>query len=326
MTGSRLMRASFLRPSLLALASAAMLAACGGGGGDSGGSTSTSLAITADNANAAARAGVAGMTTSGVAGTADSGLFGTAAPLAAVDVQVRRAQALAARALGRSQIAASQTVSCSVSGNMTVSFDDKNGNGAFDAVGESFSIAASNCVEEVGQLINGSVTLTLNQISSATSLTLGLNFGSFSAADTAAGYTASINGSLTATRSSGTLVTVRSDALTVGLTAGGSSHTYGVTGMLATADYNSTRISQTLSGTFSSSDFGGKSVKVSTPVAVQTLAADDYPSSGTVLVEGSTGSAVKLEAVNATQVRQSLDANGDGKFESTVVKLWSELF
>jgi len=326
MTGSRFVRASFLRPSLLALASAAMLAACGGGGGDSGGSSSTQLAITSDNATAVAQAGLAGLNASGVAGTADSGLFGSAAPLAAVDVQVRRAQALAARSLGRSQIAASQTVPCTISGSMTVSLDDKNGNGAFDVVGESFSIATSNCVEEVGDLFNGSITLTLNQISSPTSMVLGLSFNNFSSANTVTSSAASINGSLTATRSSATLVSVRSDVLTVGLTTAGTPHTYSVTGMVATADYTSTRLLQTLSGTYSSSDFGGKSVKVSTPVAVQTLVADDYPSSGTVLVEGSTGSAVKLEAVSATQVRQSLDANGDGTFESTVVKLWSELF
>ncbi len=329
MTGSRLMRASFLRPSLLALASAAMLAACGGGGGgDSGGSSSTQLAITSDNATAAARAGVAGMVTSEMAGTADSGIFGSSSINGIVDLQTRRAQSLAAHALaqGRSQIAASATVNCAVSGSMTVNFDDNNGNGAFDAVGESISISSANCVQDAGSSLSGAFTLTLNQFTSLTNLTLGLSFSNFSASDATSGMSAAINGSLTAARSSATLVTVRSDALTVGLTANGSSHSYSAQGLVATVDANSTRTQQTLSGTFSSSDFGGKSVKVSTPVAVQTLAADDYPSSGTVLVEGATGSVVKLEAVNATQVRQSLDANGDGTFESTVVKLWSDLF
>jgi hypothetical protein len=50
-----------------------------------------------------------------------------------------------------------------------------------------------------------------------------------------------------------------------------------------------------------------------------------YPSSGSMLVRESGGSAARLTAMSSTSVRIDVDADGDGVFESTMDRTWSDI-
>jgi hypothetical protein len=52
---------------------------------------------------------------------------------------------------------------------------------------------------------------------------------------------------------------------------------------------------------------------------------DDYPSSGVMVITGAANSQLKLTALSNTQVRQELDANGDGTYESSTTVNWNTL-
>ena len=58
---------------------------------------------------------------------------------------------------------------------------------------------------------------------------------------------------------------------------------------------------------------------------VQGSGSQPYPSSGQAVVTGAGGSKVRVTANSATSVTVSLDANGDGTYETSVNKPWSEL-
>ena len=53
---------------------------------------------------------------------------------------------------------------------------------------------------------------------------------------------------------------------------------------------------------------------------------DDFPWSGEFLVVGAGGSSVRLVALNATNVRLDIDADGNGSAERSIDLLWSELW
>ena len=72
-------------------------------------------------------------------------------------------------------------------------------------------------------------------------------------------------------------------------------------------------------------DFGGKSVTLSTLVPVVILAADDYPSQGALVIQGANQSALRIDALNATQAQLSIDADGNGTYETVKVVNWADL-
>ena len=82
---------------------------------------------------------------------------------------------------------------------------------------------------------------------------------------------------------------------------------------------------QRVAGRFAGSGLSSGRVDVTTPVSVVQRYADDYPSAGTMRFVGASGSALKLDALSATQVRLSVDANGDGSYETERTLLWADL-
>ena len=50
-----------------------------------------------------------------------------------------------------------------------------------------------------------------------------------------------------------------------------------------------------------------------------------YPSSGVAVVAGSGGGSVRITALSATEVKFELDANGDGVFETSTTRKWTEV-
>ena len=49
------------------------------------------------------------------------------------------------------------------------------------------------------------------------------------------------------------------------------------------------------------------------------------PASGQATVTGANGAMLRLTALSSTQVRIELDADANGTYETSVIKLWSEL-
>lgn len=77
-------------------------------------------------------------------------------------------------------------------------------------------------------------------------------------------------------------------------------------------------------GALVSSEFNGQ-VTFETTLPFRTLAGDDYPSEGTMLVTGSNDAALRLIVLDAVNVRVEIDVDGDGAFEDSVDTSWAEL-
>jgi hypothetical protein len=70
---------------------------------------------------------------------------------------------------------------------------------------------------------------------------------------------------------------------------------------------------------------GNHSVTITTPSNMVFQWSDSYPSQGIMVIKGSGGSALKVEALNSSQARLSVDANGDGTYESSVDVNWVDI-
>jgi hypothetical protein len=311
----------------LCLSTLLALAACGGGGGDAGspGASTGPLAITADNANTTASAAVMGAGMGASVGDASSLLSGFTAQQATVS-QARRAYALAASALSaQRRPLASTTLVCTSGGTLTISLSDSNGNNLLDKVGESVSATAANCGIDASSRVNGKFTLQLTGYTDLTHLSFTLSFSNFAASDTTTGQSEAIDGIVTASIAGSSAISITSPSITGTSAAKGVSHSYTVQSFVATVTNDGSQTSETLSGTFTSSDFGGKSVTLSTLAPVVILASDDYPSQGALLIQGANQSALRIDALNATQAQLSIDADGNGTYETVKVVNWADL-
>lgn len=78
-------------------------------------------------------------------------------------------------------------------------------------------------------------------------------------------------------------------------------------------------------GALASTGLGDRSVSVSTSQPFVITAGARYPSQGQAIVAGAQGSSVRVTAIDATAVRFELDADGNGSYETTTTRAWSEL-
>ncbi len=303
----------------------AVLAACGGGGDSGSPAASGPLVITADNANNAARVG----TTAAGAGTMIGGAstsFGAAMGQQVTISQVRRAHSMAVSALGaQRKPAGTVSVACPGSGSMTISFNDSNADGLLNRVGESISLTANACSDGQGGTADGGFSLTLTSYTDATHLAFTLNFLNFRSNDTASATAAAIDGSISASLSGTSAISATSPSLSISATALGLTRSFSAQNYSLSYSDDGSQVIETVGGTFTSSDFQGQSVQISTLAPIVILAADNYPSQGVLVVTGAGNSSVKVEALNATQAQIYIDANGDGGYETTKVVNWSAL-
>lgn len=77
------------------------------------------------------------------------------------------------------------------------------------------------------------------------------------------------------------------------------------------------------SGTLDSSDLGG-AVDFSTPVSFEGFD-NNFPSAGSLLVEGDGGTSARLTALDEVNVRIELDTDGDGAVDETIDTTWQAL-
>jgi hypothetical protein len=81
-----------------------------------------------------------------------------------------------------------------------------------------------------------------------------------------------------------------------------------------------------IAGTLSSSGFSGtQAVSFSTPTTLIRRGTDVYPYTGVLQIGGANNSALRLTVISNSQVREDLDANGDGTYESTTAVNWNTL-
>lgn len=319
----------------------AMVAGCGGGGGDAGGTPpplgGRLLSIGPDNYVAAAQEALGS-----AAFVGDTSRLAIAAQVADDSVlmasalaQLRRWPArLAAVPRLASGVVLTETEACPGGGRMTLTFDDRNGNGDVDA-GDSLATVFENCVAE-GVRLGGRLAMRMDALSGnfdglVYSATLTMTLDNFSASvggvDTAGSGEMRITDTSRALNDSTTTLAIAS--LTSSANLGGTTVTRRLTDFSYSIERrpagNSYTETSTFGGTIVSTRLSEREINVSTPVPLVRPAAAPYPISGQVLAAGSNGSRVRVTAQNSAQVLIELDADGNGSYETSTTRPWSEM-
>jgi hypothetical protein len=324
---------------LAALAALAGLSACGGGGSasDPAPQASPLVAISSSNYQAVTQSTVAGalfLQSSGdVLGNPSAARAG--ALLQQGSQLGRKALLSSAREMSVRPVAEQQTtVACSQGGSLRVTLSDLNNNNQFD-VGDSIVVEALGC-KEAGETMTGRLAMTVSSASGvfgSTNFTVGLTMTMSAFSVTSSAGSSVGDGTLSMVMSAspnGTVdLSLNTARLSLSATAGGlsSTETLSDAHFSAHAEVVGTQVRTTLQvdGTLASTAFDGKQVRFSTPVPWLALGNDRFPSSGQLLIRGDAGSQARLTILNNAQVRIELDANGDGVYETSVVKAWTEL-
>jgi hypothetical protein len=322
---------------LVAASALALLSACGGGGDSSSNPSGGKVAITSANQSQVARATIA----SGLSVSLTQGSVGAAPASVAT-----RAQALAnvlqrAVAAARDQrkgiasaslhptAATSDVVNCGVSGTVTTTFDDRDGNSVISS-GDVITATFAQCKDSATLAINGAIAVTLTGTPTATQFTANADFQNIVVTDN--GASATISGNVAVAEND--MSTLSRTTLTVG--------NGGLSVATASSSYNDSvsysagfvidtavvavggGVTASLAGTMTAQSLGG-SVTIATPLALVQSPADNYPSVGQIVITGASGSTVRATVLDNTQVKLELDANGDGSYESTSTVAWATL-
>jgi hypothetical protein len=324
-----------------------MLAGCGGGGGgggSAGGGSSNSVssaALTTANQTVAAQ---------DVTSTALSLFDSSQLALGAVSTRESALSAEAFSHLDRLPIymkdavssatatgaVASQSYSCPYGGSFLGSVTDAD-NSATVSAGDSVSLSFTNCVIGSGTL-TGSLSFHIDSLSGTYGsvpydVGVSMTFGNLALSDPA--YSASLLGTISVAGSkSGTnafMQSISTTSLSASATYGNVTRSRALTSFIASearsADATYTYLSNySLIGTLTSSGFTGtQAVSFSTPTTIVRRGTDMYPYTGVLLISGASNSALRLTVISNSQVREDLDANGDGTYESTTVVNWNTL-
>lgn len=339
-----------MRLTLTVIAATVALVACGGGGGGEDGPANPATPTTPTNPGSGGQAvitqdnyvAVAREALSTSAFLVDASSFVLGADISNADVLMRFAQQQLlklpqrgarnpATAIGVSQ---SFTEPCDTGGSVTVTDTDLNGNGNVDP-GDSVTVRPNNCGFG-GQVLNGELSLTLSSVSGIPgediypwSVTGTFRFNNLRSQVGNNQSTASGDMTLTASARSRFSQEVSLSTPRFAVT---SSYNGAVTNQTL-SDYSTTVKTEasgaglagisSAQGTLTTSAFG--SLNVQTPTPFTRVGSQLYPSSGQAVVTGAGGSKVRVTANSATSVTVSLDANGDGTYETSVNKPWSEL-
>lgn len=336
------------RHSVLAasIALALALSACGGGGGGAGDPVVPGpdpnlgkLSITSSNYVAVAQTAVSSslyfMDSAELLVGAQSS--DGKAPTRFALAQLDRLPGWFAKGVGSPVVTgAVSTVSeaCAGGGRMDISIDDKNNNGNFDA-GDAIAIRAVNCIES-GSTMNGGMEMALTSLtgvfgSSNYTATVTMRLDKLTVVtgqDTAIG-----NGEMRMdTRVSGpynSSVTITVPSFTVAGTLGGVNYSNSLVGFQLTLGkapggtlYN---VSVSIRGALSGSMIESKQISVETlaPLVRNWSAVD--PSTGQLLIKGAASSQLRITAQASGMALLELDADGNGMFESSTTRRWSDL-
>lgn len=318
----------------------AFLTACGGGGA-SGDAPSqpgaTKVAISSANQDKVVRASVnagmavsltqnstGGATTAGVASRAHA--LSTVLQRAVAASQDKRKNIASASA--HPAAAMSDTQACGVSGTLTITLDDRDGNSILSN-GDVITASFAQCKDSATSSVDGALSITLTGTPTDTHFTASASFQNVAVDDN--GVQSTIAGNVTVSETD--MASVIETTLSVGsggLTASTSSASYNdavtfAAGFVIKIDESASgTLSVTMAGTMTAQSVGG-AITISTPQPLVQTSSDDYPSSGQVVITGAAGSALRATVVPNAQVKLDLDANGDGAYESTATVAWTTL-
>lgn len=336
------------------LAAALVAAGCGGGDGG-GGSTSVQLpppvTITSANRDAVATATASVFVSVGNAGAVvplSTGDRATAsAPIGEKLIRIASKATLSAVRIQGNRVTALAVIPippppdlCPDGGSATMSLDDLDNNGE-PSIGETVTVQFTNC-RDGGDTVNGRMTIVITAIGSlGQSLSAGLSFADLRT--TSSDGTATLNGGVSLTMSfllSGAMsstVTVGTSGLVSSIVTAGYSETLTLgAGLAVETSFDPTlpvpppgssilgRTLMQVNGAVGSSRLNG-SFTITTVEPITLYEADLYPRAGQTDATGASGSKLRMTVLNETTVRLELDANGDGSFEQTVDKPWSEI-
>lgn len=317
------------------LVSILVLSACGGSS-DSGGTTEQPVnlaTITPANAPQIAAATLAAaMQTDGL-----SEFTGIAAPTAPLNDPSQ----LALTTLGEIQRAStaqlkqgaqtatltvtSDTVECALSGSVTVTVDIADGSTLSE--GDSITADYAACIEQEGIVINGSFSMTIDQMLGdllGDLLLLDITVQAVNFSVTEGGETATVNGTLSMaidTRNAPvTTVTVSTPSLSV--SNGATSQTLVNFSSMQTIDPSSTTYEIDLSGSLRSSAFEGQ-VNFESTAALESFG-DGFVLAGEILITGAQEATIRI-IINADIIVLEVDSDGVDGVDETIEMSWEEL-
>lgn len=222
-------------------------------------------------------------------------------------------------------------------GSGTLTIDDRDDNDVVSS-GDVITESYNGCVIDTERL-DGSIRYSFNSLvgdfsGDVFSAQIGLSFLSFRITSTVTAAYALANGDLTLTTNSRAendfdteinAPSYREEVSIGGQTISRTATNFQTREVRAPtmAGFDTT---VTASGTLTSSLLGGSSVAITTPVPLVRSSPSEYPASGALMVTGAANSRVRIEALNDTEVRLELDANGDGAADppTPVTLPWSE--
>lgn len=323
---------------IISTALIALLAACGGGGGDSGGGGGTTplgapLVMTSSNYVAATQEAVLSWNSLQRSGGLVTGVQVSSDPavIRAMLDQIDRLGHWFSRGNALvTGVTTTETEACNGGGTLTATINDQNGNEEADP-GDSVVIVASNCVL-AGYTVNGTIRLLFDSVTGVFgeapySARLTMTAENFNVATAAGNSTGNGHAEVEIAASSadsGSISISTNDFKTVGSSQ--TTRTLSNFSVRATTARigNTSTVSTTLNGGVTSTALDSKSVTVSTVRPLLTVLPDIYPRSGQLIVAGAANSKARLTVQSSTTVLIELDADGDGSYEASTSRRWSD--
>lgn len=227
-----------------------------------------------------------------------------------------------------------RTQACPNGGSLSVTGIDADNNNMASA-GDSIQITSNNCAMGAGKL-TGSLGFVINSasgefMSSNYSAAMSITFGNFTVTTSQLSATAngSMNFSVTANGYNSSSARITTPSLSVSGTYAGVARTRTLSNYNAAFTRSPSSsgylTSYTLEGYLSSSSFSSQAISFTTPTPLVARNSETYPSSGVLMITGANNSKIRLTPITNAQVRQELDANGDGTYESTSNVSWNSL-
>ena len=318
----------------------ALLVACGGGGGGGGGNvTASSAPVTISAANAPELAAAAYKTTAGLEGSGSGAtgfLTGAVTQTSAANINVVEALLSQAKTIPQlatanpaallTGVVVSETIACTNSGSMSITFDDADNNQQLSS-GDTMSFSANSCTED-GMVMNGSVSMNNvsvsgDPLSPPYNMQLSIQANNFTITEGV--ETVSLNGGMTMTEmtNDGISYTHTITGSSIQVTEGGVNAGLTNFSIGATEDNNTLAYTLDLNATVSSSEIGG-SVTIVTDTLFQGIDPNE-PSSGQATITGANNSRITLIAMGSDNVRLEIDADGDGTAETFIDTTWDAL-
>lgn len=217
---------------------------------------------------------------------------------------------------------------CAIAGSTTISGDVQSPFGL--TVGDQINVESTDCDEGLGEVINGSIEMTVTAFSGDILTNMYLLAMSVVLIDfevVSAGNTLMSNGdstvSIDLTGNPMVVVSINGNAMTTQINTRTDSVIDFMTSQSVDTSVMPEPYTMSSSGTIDSTELSGR-IDYSTPVTFQGSGAD-YPFAGEFLVTGADGASIRLIALDNTNVRIETDTNGDGTPDSTEDTTWSDI-